>query len=68
MTTSHGTVKAWKSDRGFGFICRDGDSDDFFVHISAVEGKRELQPDQRVEFMESADNSGRKRAINVKVL
>jgi CspA family cold shock protein len=49
MTT--GTVKWFNSEKGFGFIAREG-SDDVFVHFSAIQGDgyRSLEEGQRVEF------------------
>ena len=49
MTT--GTVKWFNSEKGFGFISREG-GDDVFVHFSAIQGDgyRSLEEGQRVEF------------------
>jgi cold shock protein len=49
MTT--GTVKWFNSEKGFGFIAREG-ADDVFVHFSAIQGDgyRSLEEGQRVEF------------------
>ena len=46
-----GTVKWFNSDKGHGFINRDG-GPDVFVHYSAIEGKgyRNLAEGQIVEF------------------
>ena len=48
---AQGTVKWFNSEKGFGFITRDG-GPDVFVHFSAIEsdGYRELRENQRVEF------------------
>lgn len=46
-----GTVKWFNSEKGYGFISREGGSD-LFVHYSAIEGSgyRTLEEGQAVEF------------------
>lgn len=46
-----GTVKWFNSEKGFGFIEREG-GDDVFVHFSAIqsEGFKTLEEGQRVSF------------------
>ena len=46
-----GTVKWFNSEKGYGFIEREDDSD-VFVHYTAIQGEgfRSLQEGQRVEF------------------
>jgi len=46
-----GTVKWFNSEKGFGFIEREG-GDDVFVHFSAIkaEGYKSLEEGQKVEF------------------
>jgi len=48
-----GTVKWFNGAKGYGFISRDDESSDVFVHYSAIasEGFRSLDEGQRVEFM-----------------
>ena len=46
-----GTVKWFKSEKGFGFIQREA-GDDVFVHFSAIQGDgfRSLDEGQKVSF------------------
>ncbi len=46
-----GTVKWFKSEKGFGFIQREN-GDDVFVHVSAIQGdgSRSLEEGQKVSF------------------
>jgi cold shock protein len=46
-----GTVKWFNSDKGYGFISREG-AEDVFVHYSAIQmdGYRSLDEGQHVEF------------------
>lgn len=49
--TLQGTVKFFNSEKGFGFISREG-QDDVFVHYSNIagDGYKSLDEGQRVEF------------------
>ncbi len=62
-----GTVKWFDSKKGFGFITKDDDQTDVFVHFSAIEGKgfRNLEEGERVEFEIVQEEKG-PRAQNVK--
>ena len=54
-----GTVKWFNSNKGFGFITREGGSD-IFVHYSSIRGDgfRSLQEEQRVEFTVTEGDKG----------
>ena len=47
-----GTVKWFNSGKGYGFIAPDGETEDVFVHYSAIQGEgfRNLDEGDRVEF------------------
>ena len=47
-----GTVKWFNNAKGFGFITRQGDEDDVFVHFRSIQGEgfRTLNEGQAVEF------------------
>ena len=47
-----GTVKWFNDSKGYGFIERDSDKTDVFVHYTAIigNGYRSLKEEQRVEF------------------
>ena len=50
--THHGTVKWFDPSKGFGFVVREDDQGDIFVHFSAIagDGYRSLEEGQRVSF------------------
>ena len=70
MTTTTGTVKWFNATKGYGFIAQET-GEDVFVHFSAIEmnGYRELQEGQRVQFEVENDPRGKGlRANNVTVI
>ena len=64
-----GTVKWFSKDKGYGFITRDDNQGDVFVHFTAIqkEGFKTLEQGQRVEFEIEDDVKG-PRAKNVIIL
>lgn len=64
-TIMQGKVKWFNSEKGFGFIERDG-GDDVFVHFSAIQndGYKTLEEGQKVEF-EIVDGARGPQAANV---
>lgn len=63
---ANGTVKWFNSEKGFGFIARDGGAD-VFVHHSAIQmdGYRTLAEGQAVEY-ELAQGDKGDHAVEVK--
>ncbi|MDD3340930.1 MAG: cold-shock protein [Bacilli bacterium] len=65
----NGTVKWFKSDKGFGFITDNETKEDVFVHFSAinVDGFKTLEEGQQVTFDVESDpkNPSKNRATNV---
>ena len=61
----HGTVKWFNSEKGFGFIEREGEAD-VFVHFSAIQGDgfKTLEEGQAVTF-EVEDGARGPQAANV---
>jgi cold shock protein len=66
-----GTVKMFRTDKGFGFIVPDDRGKDVFVHMSelAKTGISSLVPGQKMTFDVAPDKkSGRPRAVNVNII
>ena len=63
-----GTVKFFNSEKGYGFISREG-GNDVFVHYSNIQGSgyKSLQEGQRVEFDVAPGRKG-EEAQNVRLV
>jgi cold shock protein len=67
---TQGTVKFFRTERGFGFIKPDSGGADVFVQVSELEkaGISSLAECQRVTFDVDPDKKpGRLRAVNVRI-
>merc|ERR1712079_116923 len=61
-----GICTSWNDEKGFGFIERDDDESDVFVHLDHIMDRRELQPNERVEFEVVANpKNGEPMAVRV---
>ena len=65
---AQGAVKWFNSEKGYGFIAREG-GDDVFVHFSAIQGDgyKSLTEGERVEFDVAPGRKG-EEAQNVRPL
>tara|TARA_R110002012_G_scaffold169966_1_gene334083 strand:- start:821 stop:1027 length:207 start_codon:yes stop_codon:yes gene_type:complete len=63
---STGTVKFFKTDKGYGFITPDDGTRDVFVHVSAVQnsGLETISEGQKLNFEIQEDARGPK-AVNL---
>lgn len=66
---AEGTVKWFNSEKGYGFIEREGGGD-LFVHFSEIQGEgfRSLDEGQKVSFVEAAGKNGKQQATQVRLL
>ncbi len=62
-----GVVYTWKSVGAYGFIAVPKVPSGVFVHYLDVEGRRELNPGDRVTFQLWQDKDGRQKAIAVRL-
>ena len=66
---NNGTVKWFKSQKGFGFITNDANGEDVFVHFSSIvsNGFKSLDEGQKVTFDVETDpkDSRKLKAVNV---
>jgi cold shock CspA family protein len=63
-----GTLKAWKSDRGFGFIKPEDGSQDVFIHITSIRRAiRDPKVGDTILYTLDLQNDGRLRAVNASI-
>ncbi len=69
---NYGTVKWFKSEKGYGFIANDEGGEDVFVHFRSIQGDgyKSLSEGQKVSFdIETDPKDSRKlRAVHVTVV
>lgn len=61
-----GTVKFYNAEKGFGFIMREGDSRDIFLHASNIQSGTTLSDGAPVSF-DLVDGRKGQMAVNVKL-
>jgi cold shock CspA family protein len=68
MNQIKGTLKRWNEDRGFGFIVSDNETQDIFIHISALKNmsRRPIVGDV-IYFQIQTDKSGKRQANNARI-
>ncbi|WP_204139850.1 cold shock domain-containing protein [Halomicronema sp. CCY15110] len=63
-----GTLKVWKSDRGFGFIKPEDGSQDVFIHVTAIrKAVRGPKVGDIILYTLDLQNDGRLRAVNASI-
>ena len=60
-----GTIKHWNSDKGYGFIDVDNQSEDVFFHIKSVRLSQPISEGQRVYFHSERNDKNQLRATEV---
>ncbi len=63
-----GYLKAWKDNRGFGFVKPDDGSPDIFIHISALNNMaRRPNKGDTIYYNIAQDSDGKYRAIEASI-
>lgn len=63
-----GTVKQFDLVKNYGFISREGEGSDVFVHRNDLVTATSLKRGDRVEFEVAKDERGRAKAVKVRVV
>ena len=68
ISGKQGKLKHWNEDKGFGFITLKNESQDIFIHISALKKmSRRPRIGDIITFVIDIDNNGKKRAVNAQI-
>jgi guanyl-specific ribonuclease Sa/cold shock CspA family protein len=65
MPMQSGKIKHWNSDKGYGFIDVDNQSEDVFFHIKSVRMAQPISEGQRVYFNSKRNDKNQLRATEV---
>jgi cold shock CspA family protein len=64
---ANGRLIKWNDERGFGFIAKDSDSQEIFVHISAFpQNSKRPVIGEVLSFEIDIDRNGKRKAVNLK--
>lgn len=65
-TRSRGTLKKWFSDKGYGFLSSEKESQDIFIHISEFDREIPREPivGDTIFYYITTDNEGKLKAVN----